>query len=169
MLFEQKIIDLFKRNIRNYGYIDLPSEGNSMYPLIKKGNICRFVYCEPFKLIKGDIVLYYSEAGKLIAHRFCHTKIVEDQRHYLFKGDTNFGFDQPVSEEQIIGKLAFIKKDKKKLWMADVSIGLWGKIVLSVPIISSILRNYLNWKSYINMNFMESYDGTEETSDQPYI
>ncbi|AGK52675.1 S24/S26 family peptidase [Bacillus sp. 1NLA3E] len=165
MLFDKENIILFKKNIRNHGFIDWEFEGNSMFPLIQKGNICRFVYCEPFKLIKGDIVLYYSETGQLVAHRFFHTKLVKEQRHYLFKGDTNFSFDQPVTEEQIIGKLAFIKKVDKKVWMADLPMGLWGKTILLLPFTSIILGNYINLKNAFNTNFMDSYDGTEETSD----
>jgi signal peptidase I len=147
MIFDNTTIDLFKHVVRMDGFMKLPAEGNSMFPLIRKGDICQFVTCEPTTLIKGDIVLFHSESGQLIAHRFSHTKKLKNVQRYFFKGDTNLGYDHPVTEYQIIGKLSFIQKANKQFSMENIAAELWGKLILTVPAISGMLRKYLNWKS----------------------
>lgn len=147
MLCDGAAIDLFKQVISNHGFIDLPAQGNSMFPLIQKGDICRFIPCSPIQLKKGEIVLFHSKNGQLIAHRFCNSNLIDGKDHYFLKGDTNLGFDQPILEEQTIGKLLFIQKRYTKIRMEGFPANLWTRFILYFPILSGILRKYLNWKS----------------------
>jgi signal peptidase len=135
---------LIKEIIRKQGWIDLPAEGTSMYPLIKRGNICRFVSCEAMKLKKGEIILFQNSSGSLIAHRLLSTKWKDKQVKYLLKGDTNFGLDEAIHYDQIIGKLTSIKKAKYRLRLPSLSVNVWSQMILLFPIISVILRSYLN-------------------------
>lgn len=148
MQFERETIELFKHMLQKEGVIKLPSEGNSMFPLINNGNLCTFIYCEPEQLIKGDVVLYYTSSGELIAHRFFEVKTINYMTYYIFKGDTNLSFDAPVKEHQIIGKLATIQKVKRTVNTGDLPAGLWAKIILTLPALSGILQKYLNWKQH---------------------
>jgi signal peptidase len=135
---------LIKEIMRKQGWIDLPAEGTSMYPLIKKGNICRFVSCEAMKLKKGEIILFQTSSGSLVAHRFLSTEWKDKQVKYLLKGDTNFGFDEAINYDQIIGKLTSIKKAKYRLRLPSLSANIWSQMILLFPIISFFLRSYLN-------------------------
>ncbi|PLR84038.1 hypothetical protein CVD25_13050 [Bacillus canaveralius] len=148
MIFDKATIDLFKKIVSKDGFIDLPAQGNSMFPLIQTGDICRFVICDPWQLMKGEIVLYHSRTGRIIAHRFYEQKTMNYMRYYFLKGDTNLGFDQPINEYQIIGKLTFIQKAEKKISVANHAAALWGRLILKLPVISGMLRKYLNWKSH---------------------
>ncbi|WP_226620272.1 S24/S26 family peptidase [Cytobacillus firmus] len=144
MLFDGEVIDLLKRTIQKDGCIDLPSVGDSMYPLIQKGEICRFIPCEPSLLNKGDITLFWAESGQLVAHRFYHAEMIHGLPHYVFKGDTNLGFDQPVGKDRIVGKLLYVQKASRKTNVEDLQAYAWGKLILAMPILSGILRKYLN-------------------------
>jgi signal peptidase len=135
---------LIKEIMRKQGWIDLPAEGTSMYPLIKKGNICRFVSCEAMKLKKGEIILFQTSSGSLVAHRFLATEWKDKQVKYLLKGDTNFGLDEAINYDQIIGKLTSIKKAKYRLRLPSLSVNIWSQMILMFPIISFFLRSYLN-------------------------
>ncbi|NYE03876.1 signal peptidase [Bacillus niacini] len=146
MIFDKSIIDLFKNIVRKDGFIELPSVGYSMFPFIRKGDICRFVPCDPQTLKKGDVVLFHSESGQLIAHRFSHSNILENRRYYFFKGDTNLGFDQPVMDYHIIGKLTSIQRLNKGFSIENPFFKRWGKLMLVMPLISGILRRYLIWR-----------------------
>lgn len=149
MLFDKKTIKFFKSKINNDGYIELPAEGNSMFPLIHRGDKCNFISCSPLNLEKGDIVLFHSKSHQLVAHRFYYQKGSGDTDLYYFKGDTNLGFDQPVTGDRIIGKLAFIQKGTKKVPIKNFSFSLWGWLIISIPVLSGWLRRYLNRKDQL--------------------
>lgn len=146
MFIDESTFRLLKTLIKKDGWLELPSNGNSMYPLIQQGNLCRFVPYESSILKKGDVILYYSHSDQLIAHRFVSIKKINHQVLFQLKGDTNLGFDQLIEEERILGKLVNIKKSYKTVNPEHRMARLWGKIILSFPAISGILRKYLNWK-----------------------
>ncbi|WP_162144745.1 S24/S26 family peptidase [Peribacillus kribbensis] len=133
---------MIKKVIGTEGLMELPAKGNSMYPLIREGNICTFEVCEIEKLKKGDIVLFLSPSGGLVAHRF--VSYLEETGEYLFKGDTNLGMDAPVLQAQLLGRLVLIKKKQFPLRADHPMLWLWGKLVLSFPVISGLLRSFLN-------------------------
>jgi signal peptidase I len=144
MLFDQETIHFLKVAIEKDGFLELPAHGNSMFPLIQRGDVCKFVPCSPGSLVKGDIILFHTDQGQLITHRFIRT----EEYRFLFKGDTNLGYDLPATSEQIIGKLISIKKNRHNLSMHSSSAELWAKLITTLPVLSGILRKYLNWKSH---------------------
>lgn len=148
MLFDQETIRFLKVAIEKDGFLELPAHGNSMFPLIQRGDVCSFNPCSPGSLVKGDIILFHTDHGQLIAHRFIRSEVHDAFQHYLFKGDTNLGYDLPATPEQIIGKLTLIKKKRHDVFMEESSARLWGKLIVALPVLSGILRKYLNWKSH---------------------
>jgi len=84
--------------------------GYSMYPLIKeREDILHIVKTNEFK--KGDILLYKSNVDHYVLHRLL--KIKKDK--YILAGDYNYFKDQPITKEQILGKLITIKKKDGKI------------------------------------------------------
>jgi len=146
MQYSPEIINLLRNTLAKDGSLDLPSTGDSMFPYIKQGDVCRFTTCDPSRLKKGDIVLFWNLAGKLVAHRFHHYVKDKEEIFYVFKGDTNLGFDQPINKERILGKLLLIKRGKRRIYNENFVSILWGNIILSRPIFSGILRDYLDRK-----------------------
>ena len=149
MLFDKATIELLKRTLLKDGYINLPARGESMFPLIKHSDICRFCQLDHISLQKGDIVLYWAESGQLVAHRFIKTEYLQGELQYIFKGDTNLGFDLPVNRDRLIGKLEFIQRGNKKIMINEFFIYLWGNLILFSPVISGLLRNYLKKRNII--------------------
>jgi signal peptidase I len=149
MLLDSRTFLLLKSKVQSEGFIDLPAYGNSMFPFIKKGNLCRFTSALPSDLKKGDIVLFHSVTGQLVAHRLSDTKELDGNRVFILKGDTNLGFDQPIIEQQIIGVLTYIQKGDKRVHMNEFSASFWGWLILSLPILSGWLRSYINFKEQI--------------------
>lgn len=151
MQFNNDTFSLFIRTIKNNGWIDLPSEGTSMYPIIQSGNVCRFVAFNSKEVKKGDILLYQSPSGQLIAHRVLRIKDKNNQIQYELKGDTNLSFDGPISHEQIIGKLVSINKEKKQIYMDDFPSVIWSFIITTFPIVSKMLKAYLTFKGILKV------------------
>ncbi|MEX2461055.1 MAG: signal peptidase I [Paenibacillaceae bacterium] len=133
--------------MEQYGGIDLPAQGNSMFPYIREGDICRFNFCDGLPLKRGDIVLFHSSSEHLIAHRLYQLKSIDNQLYYVFKGDTNFGLDEPVREDQLIGKLICVQKGKIVLLEAGLTAKVWSKMILTLPVLTLLLRMYLNRKN----------------------
>ena len=110
LVFDKETIKLLKITLKRDGFIQLPALGDSMFPLIRQDDLCQFAVCEPARLKKGEVVLFYSRTGQLVAHRFYHKKDIEGIPYFVFKGDTNLGFDFPIQANQIVGKLTIIDK-----------------------------------------------------------
>ena len=152
MLIDIHTFTLLKKTINRDGWLEIPASGNSMFPYIQKGNLCRFVACKPSLFKKGDVILYYSQTGQLIAHRFVRTTTEKNQSLFLLKGDTNLGFDQPIEAHWILGKLETVQKKHDKVSVDHFIVRIWGKLILSFPALSGILRNYLNRKLKLHFN-----------------
>jgi signal peptidase len=146
MQVSKETMQLISNVIEQYGGVDLPAQGNSMFPFIREGDICRFNFCDGSLLKRGDIVLFHSLSGHLIAHRLYQLKSIHNRLYYVFKGDTNLGLDEPVNEDQLIGKLICIQKGKTVLHETGLAARVWSKMILALPIISLFLRMYLNRK-----------------------
>lgn len=146
MLIDEPIFKLLKQSIKKDGWLELPAFGNSMFPYIQEDDVCRFSFCHPSELKKGDVVLVKLKTGQLIAHRLVKKQIVNYQHVFILKGDTNLGFDQPVEERQILGKLICVKKQHIQLKPKHLIVRLWGGMILTFPLLSGILRKYLNRK-----------------------
>lgn len=148
MLIDQEIALLLKNTIQQEGWIELPSFGKSMFPVIKQGQVCRFAPFRASSLKKGDILLVYTSSQQLVAHRFYKEEIINGKWVYIFKGDTNLGYDEPVNEQQILGKLTMIYKKNKTVQAENGFPAVWGKWILSVPFLSVILHRVLTSNLY---------------------
>ncbi|RKD23154.1 hypothetical protein BEP19_13125 [Ammoniphilus oxalaticus] len=116
------------------GWVDIPASGVSMFPLIKEGDICRFVpLSAELDLKKGDVYLFQTEDGQLIGHRYYHSFLKNQILFHAFKGDSNVQFDPPLSPEQLIGKLISIKKKRSVLKTGGRVTRIWTRFILSFP------------------------------------
>ena len=83
--------------------------GYSMYPLIKqREDILHIIKTDDYK--RGDIILFKSNVDHYVLHRIL--KIKKDQ--IITAGDYNYFKDQPITREQVLGKLVTIKKKDGK-------------------------------------------------------
>jgi signal peptidase I len=146
MLFEREVIQLLQQTLSRQGVIELPCQGDSMYPLIQKGDICEFTRCEASSIHKGDILLFWSLSGQLVVHRFYERKIISGEEVFLCKGDSNLGFDQPINRERILGKVSVIKRHKRRIVPDNLQAMIWGRLLFTLPVLSGMLRTYLNKK-----------------------
>ncbi|WP_010678062.1 S24/S26 family peptidase [Bacillus timonensis] len=137
-------IALISNVLRKYGTIDLPSKGMSMYPFIKEEDICSFSVCNPAFLKKGDIVLFFLKNGQLVAHRFYNNTIISNKKHFIFKGDTNLAFDEPVEADQILGKLTKLNRKNKSKKITSFKNKCWTQLIITMPSISNLLQVYLS-------------------------
>ena len=100
----------FEEVLEKDGELFFTNVGYSMYPLIKeREDILHIVTSNTFQ--KGDIILFKSKEEHYVLHRIL--KIKKDK--IITAGDYNYFKDQPITQEQILGKLIDIKKKDGKI------------------------------------------------------
>lgn len=137
---------LISRVLHRYGEIEISAVGTSMFPFIKEGDVCTFTPCDSTSLLKGDVLLFFTSTGKLVAHRFIEKKGINNVDYFFCKGDTNLGHDEPILERNLIGKLISVQKRNWLLHSESTISRFWRLIIIKLPILSYLLRLYLNRK-----------------------
>ena len=100
----------FEDVLNKDGELFFTNVGYSMYPLIReREDILHIIKTDDYK--KGDIVLYKSNVEHYVLHRIL--KIKKDK--IILAGDYNYFKDQPITKDQILGKLITIKKKDNTL------------------------------------------------------
>lgn len=143
---DEDLFLLMKRVISRNGSIEIVAEGSSMFPFIREGNICRFRPAEKDSFSKGDIILYRSNKGQLIAHRLLSVIHRDEECLYSCRGDTNVGYDKLIRMEQVLGVLDSIRKEGKDIRMSDLLVSIWTKAIVTLPFISKGLNRYISRK-----------------------
>lgn len=129
--------------LQTKGYVDIPSHGVSMFPLIRTGNICRFKpFCEK-ELKTGDILLYFSDSGLLVGHRYLRQRSDGMQILFICKGDSQAKDDPPLRREQLIGTLVSIRKLRMVLRADSALLSGWSKVITRLPFVSVGIHWYL--------------------------
>lgn len=72
--------------------------GNSMYPLLREGDIIIIERKDPSEIKIGDIVVYRSLRGGLIVHRVTEIIVVDETYYFKTKGDNNSLDDSFLNE-----------------------------------------------------------------------
>ncbi|WP_159882588.1 S24/S26 family peptidase [Paenibacillus puerhi] len=132
-----------RRVLASQGYVDIPSHGVSMFPLIRTGNICRFEPFSPEYLRVGDILLYVSDNGVLVGHRYHRQVEDRGQVRFICKGDSQEQDDPPLRKEQLIGRMISIRKGSVELRVDGLLLAGWGKIMIRLPFVSTCIHLYL--------------------------
>jgi signal peptidase I len=95
--------------------IRVKTDGYSMYPFIKPGAI---ILIEPLKEesvpVPGEIIAWKRESG-FVVHRLVRIVKSGNEVRYITRGDSCSLEDQPVSKEQIAGKVVRIETGSGKI------------------------------------------------------
>jgi signal peptidase len=138
-------VQAIKLAIERQGWIELPSNGCSMFPLIRQGSVCRFSRdLEPVRV--GDVLLFVSLAGALVGHRLHRIERDGAAVRYVCRGDSNLTFDAPVTAERIVGKLTDIRTANARIRADDRRFRIWRRIMLHAPVVTRIVHHYLGWR-----------------------
>ncbi len=108
------------------GSIAYTTKGRSMLPLLRQGRDVIIVKNQRQGFKKNDAVLYLSDNGEYILHRI--RKLLPDSVYFII-GDNCFT-GEAVSEDQILGILAQIRRGKKTFTVNNL---LYRLYVLFVP------------------------------------
>lgn len=107
--------------INIFGYSIFSTETASMSPTIEIGDIVIVKIGQEVQ--KGDIITYKSK-NVFITHRIIE---IEDES-IIAKGDNNNTEDEPISKDNIIGKVRFVINN----------VGIWKKVFSDITVIIPI-------------------------------
>ena len=87
--------------------------GNSMFPVLREGDVAEVIACEADYLKKGDIVVFKTESG-LVAHRIIKIQKQNNALKFITRGDNSRQNDSPFGKEQLLGKIQFFFRNGQK-------------------------------------------------------
>lgn len=94
--------------------LKIKAGGYSMYPSVKPGTI---IFIEALKdendLIPGEIIAWKRESG-FVAHRLIRIERKGDETIYITRGDSCATFDEPVTADQIAGRVIRTENREKR-------------------------------------------------------
>lgn len=100
-------LNILGNNYTNYfGYTYFEILTGSMKDAI---NVDDYVFVKITKDVKKDDVISFVVGGDVITHR-----VIEDDDEIITKGDANNTVDEPITEEQVIGKVIYVGKEYGK-------------------------------------------------------
>ena len=104
------IFPVMEEQLKNGGTVVFKPKGISMLPLIRQGIDSVLIKSPKFPLKKYDIPLFRRKDGSFILHRIL--KVCNDGT-YVVCGDNQTVLEYGVRDEQIIGVVEGIYRDKK--------------------------------------------------------
>ena len=94
--------------------IRVRADGMSMHPSIKSGSVIFIEPCEPgAKPHPGEIIAWKRDTG-IVVHRLVNVYDQKMQRHFVTRGDSCPGEDDPIFFEQIAGKVVRVEYPEGK-------------------------------------------------------
>lgn len=146
----KQLLDFAEILLENNHQLSFSMRGNSMYPMLKSGDVGIVKKCSIADIQIGDIIVF-KQNGKLVAHRLVKI-IVNNGTHLLVtKGDKNMHPDKPFTVEAFIGKVCSFQRRNKKRRLESPKMKLNRFIALyfstlAIPIYDILLntKNKLN-------------------------
>lgn len=101
----------------------------SMEPVLQVGDITVTVDIDPRKITEGDIIQFRRDNEKII-HRVVNIYTVDDVQYFVTKGDANRVDDDPITSNQITGKLVLTipKIGWASIYIKSMITILWKQI-----------------------------------------
>jgi signal peptidase I len=124
-----------------------------MYPTILHDDVITVEPVEPSTIRVGDIALYRTE-NSLIAHRVVKIEINNDsqssvlspQSYFILRGDARPACDDPVTAEQVLGKVVLIETNGREIDPYSFK----ARLTINVRRLVFRLKRFLNYSEFQN-------------------
>ena len=119
MLKIDQFISLLYEAFENNKTFKMPVKGTSMLPFINETHYV--VLNKPLNIKRNDIVFYKRDNGQYVLHRIF--KIKKDG--YVLLGDNQVALEKGVREDQLIGKVEYVVKKDKIVYLKGFKYNLY--------------------------------------------
>ena len=107
-----KIKNISEDLLKNGFDVRMPTIGLSMFPLIRTGDRITVTPQKDFAI--GDLVVFAGE-DNVVCHKLAKIFERDGIKYYQTRGVGHFGLDEPVTADQILGKVVRIERDNISL------------------------------------------------------
>jgi len=111
---EQHKRDLAVEVLRTSGRVRLAARGYSMLPSLWPGDVLTIQASTLAQLLPADLVLYWRE-GSFFVHRVVRQTQIDGHAYLITRGDSMPQRDQPVSLQEVLGKVVAVERDGRLL------------------------------------------------------
>ena len=127
----------FEDVISEQGQLIYTSVGDSMYPLIREGDLV-IIGAVDRPLKKYDVPLYKRDNGQYVLHRI----IGFDKDGYVICGDNRSHVERGITDRHIIGVLTGVVRNGETLPVNPPAKGLYDRLWLrSVPFRKIVMKS----------------------------
>jgi signal peptidase I len=105
-------ITWFKNRLQKGNFVQIRANGNSMIPCMWKGDLVRIYPLSLNQIGLGDIVAFQRNQH-FVVHRVISIQNISGKVQLCTQGDSNRLVDEPIDEQNFIGKVDLLKPSKK--------------------------------------------------------
>ena len=98
--------------------------GSSMHPTIRSEELITVVPTSPDEIKRGDIILYRTGFGGVMAHRVIGINQTAYGLRFVMRGDAARSCDRPASAEQVLGKVISVERKGTQRKLTGLNSGL---------------------------------------------
>jgi signal peptidase len=110
---ETDTLVILREDILNRGrHFRILIKGRSMFPMLRDGDVVEIRDFDLNRLRVGDLLLFKTESGQLVLHRYLGQQIFEGRVWLTTKGDASRGCDRPIAPQQILGRVVQIHSSR---------------------------------------------------------
>jgi signal peptidase I len=106
----KELLGLFEDILNADLNLRVRATGRSMMPFLRGGEILTIQKIPITSLRIGDLIFFKTKEGFPLLHRIIKKKFNGNKFLIQTKGDALIGFDEPVTEDAILGKVCTVEK-----------------------------------------------------------
>ena len=126
--------------------VSFRAPGNSMMPTVSDGERITVRPVSPSDIKPGDIILY-RYPGSMVAHRVvCVEKRNGGAPCFILRGDALGAPDEPVEVDQILGKVASVEREGRRIDLYSRKVKIIRMLRLSASHIKRWARNFFDMR-----------------------
>ena len=126
--------------------------GTSMAPIIDSGDTVIIKKVDPDKVTIGDLLFFRNRVDLPVLHRLIRSKrTAESGRLFSTKGDAVGAFDEPFSEQSLMGKVVLIEKGlcEKHKDSLDMESFKWRAINIVIAVFQALKQRFNECRNLI--------------------
>lgn len=143
-------LDISKEILEKGSRMRFIATGTSMGPFIKHGDVIEIEPIELASIKAGDVIFYTRPGGHGVVHRVIRTNRSENRITFLTKGDALRGFDNTVSSEQVLGRVAKVKRNGTEIKLENFGMRMISRILaLGYPLSYTMIGLLIKTKRFL--------------------
>lgn len=124
---------LGRQILRRGAAIRYRAAGWSMYPLIRHGDILEIQPIQASAVRVGDVILFETEEGGVLAHRLIHKQGADNRTLLTTKGDALAHPDKPIHADKLLGRVTRIERRGRTIGLDRPLPRLLGRLWAKWP------------------------------------